>query len=384
MLSTALQRDTASGKLKRDTASGKLIRSSPYGDDCQYCTAGESPKQITLTVSGLSDCTVCIQPVGGGSEYYKASGVDAVLNGCVVILDQTANYCMWEKIYTNGDFGTLTHYAGANCTGPPTEYALDHLVFSVVKCAANTLWIRIGLRALLVGTWYLDAYVYSDIPWDCKVATIADCIAVNNLANSNSCGSVILWDAACENGIVTIVEGPGTHYAPPSVQYQQRLGTSDDTVQWTRSGGSNNYEMIDDPYASPDDDSTYIETSVQTNEDLYGFTIFAVPIGSTITNITIHSRCRRIDAGGAEIIRESLKVNGTVYNGTHHQLVLGAYFDNTSVWTTNPATGLAWTIDDINGIGANPLEAFGIEAIGFSKTVRATQVYAKVNYVYNW
>ena len=49
-------RDDVTNKLQRDNATQKLMVVSPWGDDCEYCNPGATPKRITLSVSGLSDC----------------------------------------------------------------------------------------------------------------------------------------------------------------------------------------------------------------------------------------------------------------------------------------------------------------------------------------
>lgn len=389
MLAKTLMRDPVSGKLQRDNATSKLIVSSPWGDDCEYCNAGAAPKFITLTVAGLSDCEACFHDEHyEGDGHWKVSGVAAVLNNCVIILEQTVDPCIWEKIYTDGDFGTLTYYTSCECTGTPYEYAIDYLAFRVTKCSPSGLTVSIAVRATAIAEWYMQAFAY-DIhepypPWQCKPAAITDCIACSNLANTWDCDGVGNYDACCEGGLVAIVEGAGEHYAPPSVQYQQRLPTGDSVFQWSRSTGSNNYPLVDDPYTSPDDDTTYTYTDVQTNKDLFSFIPLAIPAGSIITNVQAIGRFKRVDAGGDYIIRELLRVNGVVYEGSMQPLAVGAYFDRTHTWTVNPNTGLAWTIDDVNGIGSNPLQTFGYECIGYNKTVRCTQVYVKINYEYHW
>lgn len=390
MLTKPLMRNPA-GKLMRDTTTGRLMRTTPYGVDCEYCDPGKTPKFITLSISGLSDCIACFEALV--NEYYKVAGVAAVLNDCVVILEQTVTPCIWEKRYTDGDFGTLTYYGGANCTGIPYEYAIDILDFRVTKCAASGLLISIATRASVIAAWWMQAFAYDDwlvgpppAPWQCKTADITDCIAVSNLANTWSCSDVqyIGGMNCCESGLVSIVEGEGTHSAPPSVQYQRRLPTGDSAVQWSRSTGSNNYSLTDDQYDSPDDDSTYTYTNVQTNKDLFSFIPFAIPAGSVITSVKVVGRFKRTEAGGDYLIRSLLKVNGVTYEGSMQQLLVGSYFDKEHVWSVNPNTGLAWTLDDVNGIGSNPLQTFGYECIGFQKTVRCTQVYVKVDYEYIW
>ena len=389
MLTKQLMRDDATGKLQRDNASGKLMVEDPYGDDCQYCNPGATPKYITLSISGLSDCDICFHDEHyGGDGHWKVSGVAAVINNSVIILEQ-ASSCIWERFYQNGDFGTLTYYSDHECTGIPYEYAIDYLNFRVTKCAPSGLIVNIFVRATAIAEWFMQVFAYeihTASPWQCKPASIVDCIAVSNLANTVDCDEAAPWetDVCCEGGLVSIIEGRGDYYTPPSVQYQQRLPTSDDTFQWSRSSGVNNYALVDDSYSLPDDDTTYTYTNTQTNKDLFGFTALAVPTGSIITNVQVVGRFKRIDTGGDFIIRELLKVNGVTYEGSLQQLVVGTYFDKTYTWTVNPNTGLPWTLEDVNGIGSNPLQTFGYECIGYNKTVRCTQIYVKVNYVYYW
>jgi hypothetical protein len=77
----------------------------------------------------------------------------------------------------------------------------------------------------------------------------------------------------------------------------------------------------------------------------------------------------------------ALKVGGTLYGITD----TGA--DPTTSWaersyafTNNPATGAAWTVADVNGTGANPLQAFGINSSDSNPNISISQCYAVVNY----
>lgn len=381
----------------RDDATNKLMVLDEQGVDCMYCDPGETPRYITLTVSGLADCLACYQV--SENYFYEVAGVAAVLNNSVIILEQTVDPCIWEKIYTNGDFGTTTYYLGPGCTGTPYEYVIDQLYFRVTKCAADGLIISIAVGstdaaiAAEESAWIMQVFAYDDrligpppTPWQCKTAAITGCIAVTDLASTWFCNDnqYTAWNVCCEDGLVSMVEGYGEHYAPPSVQYQRRLPTGDSAVQWDRSAGGSNYLLVDDLYDSPDDDATYVYTNTQTDKDLFGFTVFTIPTGSVITGVKIIGRFKRVDAGGDYLIRSLLKVNGIIYEGAMQQLVIGAYFNKEYTWTTNPNTGLAWTIDDVNSIGSNPLQTFGYECIGFNKTVRSTQIQVRVDYEYIW
>ncbi len=379
MFTKQLMRDDVTGKLQRDNVSGKLMVENPYGDDCEYCDPGATPKYITLSISNLTDCIDYCFLWEGVIKHWKSYGVAAVLNGCVIILKQDPLApCVWEKNYSIGDFGTLINFTGTDCTGVEYEYVMDELYFRVEKTAADSLAVGISLRAHLVTDYFNYAFDYNGS------AIINDCINITNLNNELVCGDP---GVSCHNGNITIVEGRGEYYTPPAVQYQRRLPTSDSAVQWSRSSGSNNYELVDDPYTNPDDDTTYTYTNTQTNKDLFSFTVLAVPVGSVITNVQVIGRFRRMEAGGDSLIRELLKVNGVIYEGLLQQLPYGTpsvFVDRSYTWSVNPNTGLAWTLDDINGIGSNPLQTFGYECVGYNKIVRCTQVYMKVNYEYFW
>lgn len=381
MSTIELLRDSVTGKLQRDTVTGKLMvhDTNPMGLDCEFCDPEKTPKYITLAVSGLNDCSDCFL-WEGVLKHWKSYGLAAVLNTCVIILEQDPLApCVWEKNYISGDFGTLVYYAYPDCVSEQSEHTLSELYFRVVKTAVDKLTIGISARAPLATAYFNHAYDYQEAGGQGKEAVIVDCINVVTLSNVLVCGDP---GVSCSDGQVTLVEGIGEHYAPPSVQYQRRQPTSDILAQW--SPGVSNHAAVDDPYNIPDDDSTYTSTNVQAEKDLFGFTALAVPADSIITNVKVLGRFKRIDAGGDTIIRELLKVNGVIYAGLQQQLVLGAYFAKEHAWTLNPATGLAWTIADVNGSGSNPLEAFGYEALGLSKTVRCTQVYVEVNYEYHW
>lgn len=217
MLTKTLMRDTVSGKLMRDGATSKLMVSNPFGDNCEYCNPGATPKYITLTVAGLSDCEDCFHDEHyGGDPHWKVAGVAAFLNNSFHVLEQDpVTPCIWEKIYTGGNFGTLTYYSGHVCTGSPTGYIIDYLILRVTKCAPSGLIVNIAVRATVIVAWYMQAFAYeihTVTPWQCKPAAVTDCIACSNLANTVGCDEAAPWvdDACCEGGLVTIVEGDQT------------------------------------------------------------------------------------------------------------------------------------------------------------------------------
>jgi hypothetical protein len=58
--------------------------------------------------------------------------------------------------------------------------------------------------------------------------------------------------------------------------------------------------------------------------------------------------------------------------------------DNEAYWPLNPKTGIAWTVNDVNGVGANALQYFGyITEAGVGYTCTVSRIYIKVDYTPN-
>lgn len=379
-----LIRDSSTGKLQRDSVTGKLQHKA-YPIGCEFCTT--TPEKLTLTISGLVDCACFhIDTSGQGGELraYKVVGLAANLNGTSWVLDNipTEDPCIWQALYFPNYFGTLYAYYDVVCTGFAYEYPIINLYLHVNKTASNSLIISISHQITLEffeESVFINSYVYATwngSAWVGKVATISDCLAVSDLANIFTCGDDYQGEA-CGDGMVTIVEG-----ALPQAYTQMRMPTGDASVQW--SPGTNNYDKVDDWPGIPDDDATYNYTNVGGNSDYLNFPNFNVPAGATITNMQIVSRYKKVNAGGAPDVRALLRVGGSTYYSSGHNLVIGGYLTFTDTWSVNPKTGLAWTIDDVNGVGSNPLQQLGYQCLTYQKTVRCTQSYIKVNFTHTY
>jgi hypothetical protein len=113
---------------------------------------------------------------------------------------------------------------------------------------------------------------------------------------------------------------------------------------------------------------------------LFTASAFTVPSGSTISNLTVYVRAKDTTSAVNDI-RPGLKVNGTLYNTTAPGNNPGSSFTTYSYqYNTNPATGAAWTVADINGSGTRPLQQFGAYSSGTTVNIQVSMVYAVVNY----
>jgi hypothetical protein len=121
-----------------------------------------------------------------------------------------------------------------------------------------------------------------------------------------------------------------------------------------------------------DDDTSYIgNTAFARKEDLFTVTDTALNTGAVIDSVTVTMRIINASTG-----RTALKTHGTTYYGGSKNPG-GAWTTYTQVYATNPNTGLAWTLDEINDmeIGVN-MESVGVQ-------VNCTYVAATIGYHYN-
>jgi hypothetical protein len=158
--------------------------------------------------------------------------------------------------------------------------------------------------------------------------------------------------------------------------------SSDGTISgtWTVTGGSGSdyYAKLTDPAAEPDDDSTYITGGSSGASSLYlGFDPLGLSNGSSIRYVRVYYR---VKSTGSSTVTSALNIGGSVYESVDPgnaatTLWTTYYYD----YTTNPATGEPWTINDFNGVVESGLQEFGIVVDGNAE-VSCTQCYIEVSY----
>jgi hypothetical protein len=156
--------------------------------------------------------------------------------------------------------------------------------------------------------------------------------------------------------------------------------TSDEATvgTWTKSAGASYFGCVDETPASDVDYITCTALAGGRGRQTFGFAAFAIPAGSAQIQVHVYNRDRDASIAGSNV-GGALKVNGTYYDAAGRDPTT-AYVNYVDSWATNPNTGLAWTVDDINGAGANPLQAFGVTTNDTTPNVSCSQCYIEVVY----
>jgi len=134
---------------------------------------------------------------------------------------------------------------------------------------------------------------------------------------------------------------------------------------------------------SDDGDTTYLKSTVTSPQyHCYDMAAFA-PSYLTINSVTLYVKSRSaVDSFGMGnydtiIVTPYVRISGTRYEGTGASTPSnGSYYTFSKTWTTNPATGLAWTAAVIDAA------EFGLrsENYGISSQLNTTYLYVSVDY----
>lgn len=115
-----------------------------------------------------------------------------------------------------------------------------------------------------------------------------------------------------------------------------------DSTQWTPSAGSN-YQCVDE--TPRNDDTDYVSSANIGDKDLYSIADLSVVAGA-IKAVVVTMRARKDDAG-TRTVKAKVKHGGVEGNGADRGMST-SYAYSQDAFPTNPSTGSAWTIAEVN------------------------------------
>lgn len=122
------------------------------------------------------------------------------------------------------------------------------------------------------------------------------------------------------------------------------IPSGDYSVQWSRSGGSANYEMVDE--RPPDGDTTYIYTDTAGNVDKYSVTGSLPNNLRGVRGVIVYAQAKAL-TGEALGLQLGVDSNGSeAWSGTISLPTSYAIVDSGLI-TKNPATGQDWTVQAV-------------------------------------
>lgn len=145
------------------------------------------------------------------------------------------------------------------------------------------------------------------------------------------------------------------------------------STQWAANGAGTNWGCV----TSNDGDTTYISSATSGHIDLYTIDASALPSDAIISGITVSHRIRR-EVGGINLTHSvRIRIGGTTYSGTNGTLTgasVSYILTTPGTWATNPNSGVAWTVANINALEIGSYRGAG------AVTARVTEVYVTVTY----
>jgi hypothetical protein len=235
----------------------------------------------------------------------------------------------WHMVLQNDGIVTMD--------GTGTTFYMDHTV-------AHYLKVKVKVHA---STGTIDVHL-DGLP-------VVSLTGLDTQQTANAYATQVMFGSTAELALmqdiddILVMDTSGTTFndimPDIHIQYRTPTGAGDET-DFTPSTGTN-FSCVDDTNGSGSTDS--VSSSVIGDRDLYTMQDLTFAVGD-IYGVSVSMFANKDDAG-MRLIKGVAKHGGTALAGTEHGLTTTLGYYN-SLFTTNPSTGLAWTIAEVNAMQA--------------------------------
>lgn len=211
----------------------------------------------------------------------------------------------------------------------------------------------------------LDPYIIYDV--DDLQAMEDDLTAYYELASNIDASATVGWNDG--EGFIPLGGGVSPVYPKPSGDIMS-AGT------WTLFPAGGTFAS---KVQTSDGDDSYIMAESNDCEVIFSFPI-SVP--QTAQNIKVSMFfIKKLVSAGTGVYRPLVRIGGVNYAGSTDDHIYTWYSTTrTELLVNNPATGLPWTADEVNGIGPNSIEGLGVGVVDAAPDVRFTFICAYISY----
>lgn len=120
-----------------------------------------------------------------------------------------------------------------------------------------------------------------------------------------------------------------------------------DSSDWTPASGTDNYAMVDDN--PTDNDTSFVESGTEGDEDLYGYTDLSTITDEDILGVVLKTEPRMTAFPGDLDIYQTVKSGTTASDGDATNIADDSYTSVQRVLEMDPDTSSAWTVSGVNG-----------------------------------
>lgn len=197
-------------------------------------------------------------------------------------------------------------------------------------------WDRLGVRIVFGDSPNGEVHVWSN-------GTTHSATGLDTLVSGAGCNNVnFLGGGASTTRVDDPIIHNGSSFIGDVRIYELKPTADTATADFTTSSGLDHYALVDDDVH--DSDTTYVESSTATDQDIY--TLEDLPANANTVKAVINDVVAKKDDAGARSVRTIVKSNTDTVTQDH--ALTTDYQHYLSIHETDPQGGGAWTVARVN------------------------------------